>query len=135
MIIFDIDTQHDFMHRDGALYVPGADEIRAQIERLLEAAGSSGVTTISSRCAHGPDDPEFEIFPPHCIDGTVGAERIFHLKVEDLPLTVLSGEKVRPAEGSIIGVTVPPGALHLFDSQTGRRIAPVAVEAKAPVPA
>jgi nicotinamidase/pyrazinamidase len=77
MYFFDIDTQHDFMHREGALYVPNADAIWSNIERLLRAAGEKGITTISSRCAHEPGDPEFEIFPPHCIDGTPGAERIF----------------------------------------------------------
>jgi nicotinamidase/pyrazinamidase len=77
MYFFDIDTQRDFMHGEGALYVPNAEDIWSNIERLLRAAGERGIITISSRCAHEPDDPEFEVFPPHCIDGTPGAERIF----------------------------------------------------------
>jgi nicotinamidase/pyrazinamidase len=77
MYFFDIDTQHDFMHSEGALYVPNAEAIWSNIERLLRAAGEKGVTTISSRCAHEPNDPEFEVFPPHCLDGTLGAESIF----------------------------------------------------------
>ena len=81
MIFFDIDTQRDFMDPTGALYVPEAEAIRPNIERLLRAAGERKVMTISSRCAHEPDDPEFEIFPPHCIEGAPGAERVFH----DLP--------------------------------------------------
>src|SRR5262245_33921280 len=81
MIFFDVDTQRDFMDSNGALYVPGAEGIRLNIERLLRAASERKITTISSRCAHDPDDPEFEIFPPHCIDGSPGAERVF----ADLP--------------------------------------------------
>ena len=77
MIFFDIDTQHDFMDCGGALYTPDSEAIRPKIERLLHAASEHRITTISSRCAHEPDDPEFEVFPPHCIDGTYGAERIF----------------------------------------------------------
>jgi nicotinamidase/pyrazinamidase len=77
MYFFDIDTQRDFMHGEGALYVPDAEAIWPNIERLLRAAGEKGITTISSRCAHEPGDPEFEIFPPHCLAGTPGAERIF----------------------------------------------------------
>jgi nicotinamidase/pyrazinamidase len=77
MIFFDVDTQVDFMDNDGVLYVKGSDQIRPNIERLLLAAGEKKITTISSRCAHGPNDPEFSIFPPHCIEGTRGAERIF----------------------------------------------------------
>jgi nicotinamidase/pyrazinamidase len=81
MIFFDVDTQRDFMDSTGALYVPGAETIRSNIERLLRAAGDRKVTTISSRCAHDPGDPEFEMFPQHCIDGLPGAERVF----ADLP--------------------------------------------------
>jgi nicotinamidase/pyrazinamidase len=69
------------MDSTGALYVPDAKAILPNIERLLRAAGERKVMTISSRCAHEPDDPEFEIFPPHCIDGAPGAERVF----ADLP--------------------------------------------------
>lgn len=77
MYFFDIDTQRDFMQSDGALYVPNAEVIRPNIEKLLRTAGEKGITTISSCCAHEPDDAEFEIFPPHCLDGSPGAERIF----------------------------------------------------------
>jgi len=81
MIFFDIDTQSDFMDSTGALYVPEAEAIRPNVGRLLREAGDRKVTTVSSRCAHEPGDPEFEIFPPHCIDGSPGAERVF----ADLP--------------------------------------------------
>ncbi len=77
MIFFDIDTQHDFMDADGALAVPDADAIKPNLERLLRAASEHKLLTISSRCAHEPGDAEFEIFPPHCLEGTRGAERIF----------------------------------------------------------
>jgi nicotinamidase/pyrazinamidase len=77
MIFFDVDTQRDFMDPAGALYVPGAESISANIERLLRGASDRKVTTISSLCAHEPGDPEFEIFPPHCLDGDPGAERVF----------------------------------------------------------
>ena len=77
LIFFDIDTQHDFLDSDGALAVPDAQAILPNIERLLSAAGARQVLTISSRRAHGPDDAEFQVFPPHCIEGTYGAERVF----------------------------------------------------------
>lgn len=81
MIFFDIDTQHDFMDRGGALYTPDSEAIRPQVERLLRAASARRITTISSRCAHAANDPEFVVFPPHCLEGSYGAERIF----PDLP--------------------------------------------------
>lgn len=77
MIFFDIDTQHDFMDESGALAVPAAAAIKPNLERLLRLAGERQFATISSRCAHEPGDAEFEIFPPHCLEGMPGAERIF----------------------------------------------------------
>lgn len=88
MIFFDVDTQHDFMDTDGALAVPDAQSIRSNIEALLTIAGRKGIATISSRCAHDQGDPEFKIFPPHCIEGTRGAERIF-AELPELPREVL----------------------------------------------
>jgi nicotinamidase/pyrazinamidase len=69
------------MDADGALAVPDAETIKPNIERLLRTASERGITTISSRCAHQPGDPEFAVFPPHCLEDTPGAERIF----ADLP--------------------------------------------------
>lgn len=77
MIFFDIDTQLDFMVPGGGLYVEGADSIHQAIESLLKAATEKGITTISSLCAHDPDDPEFQEFPPHCIEGTPGANNLY----------------------------------------------------------
>ena len=41
----------------------------------MDVAREGRVLLISSACRHLPDDPEFEIFPPHCVRGTPG-ERI-----------------------------------------------------------
>jgi nicotinamidase/pyrazinamidase len=77
VIFFDIDTQVDFLVPSGALYVPGATAIHDSIQQLLEAAKRYGVTTFSTCCAHEPGDPEFVQFPPHCLIGTPGAERLY----------------------------------------------------------
>ncbi|MEK7831046.1 MAG: isochorismatase family protein [Acidobacteriota bacterium] len=93
MIFFDVDTQCDFMEPGGALYVPGAETINPNLERLLSAAGKHGITTISSRCAHQPGDAEFEMFPPHCLEGTRGAERIFD-GLPELPRTEIAVDEM-----------------------------------------
>ena len=77
MVFFDIDTQHDFLDPEGALYVPDAESIRKNIRLLLSAAGEHRIVTVSSSCAHEENDPEFAVFPPHCVEGTYGAERVF----------------------------------------------------------
>jgi nicotinamidase/pyrazinamidase len=76
IIFWEVDTQADFMLPGGKLYVPGAEKIIPNIERLLQAARVSHTLVVSSRCAHTENDPEFERFPPHCIRGTPGAEII-----------------------------------------------------------
>jgi nicotinamidase/pyrazinamidase len=100
MIFFDVDTQRDFMDSTGALYVPDAETIRQNIKRLLLAAGAHRVTTVSSRCAHEPGDPEFEIFPPHCIDGEAGAERVF-ADLPTLPRWEIAVDAVADAQAKI----------------------------------
>ena len=102
MIFFDVDTQVDFMDSDGALYVQGSDSIRSNIEKLLLAAGDKRITTISSRCAHEPNDPEFAIFSPHCLEGTRGAGRIF----PDLPR--LPRHEVEADAGADSGAVIAP---------------------------
>ena len=52
----------------------------------------------------------------------LGSEGLHHLKVEDVPFSVLSETKMRLEEGTEIGVIIPQEALHIFDAETGRRI-------------
>jgi nicotinamidase/pyrazinamidase len=75
-ILWEVDTQADFMLPGGKLYVPGAEKIIPNITRLVDQARQSRVLLISSADAHQPDDPEFQQWPPHCVKGTEGAELI-----------------------------------------------------------
>ena len=60
----------------GKLYVPGAEKIIPNIRRLVDEARAGRVFLVSSGDAHTPDDPEFKIFPPHCVKRTSGARII-----------------------------------------------------------
>lgn len=75
-VFMDIDTQIDFMDPAGKLYVRGAEEIIPNLVRLMEYAQEKKIPILSSADAHTPDDPEFEIWPPHCVIGTRGQRRI-----------------------------------------------------------
>lgn len=75
-ILWEVDAQTDFMLPGGNLYVPGAEKIIPNINRLVEQARQGRVLLISSADAHQPDDPEFQQWPPHCVKGTAGAELI-----------------------------------------------------------
>jgi nicotinamidase/pyrazinamidase len=73
VVFWEVDTQADFMLPGGRLYVPGAEKLMPNIRRLTDAARQGRVFLISHGCFHAQDDPEFKIFPPHCIKGTPGA--------------------------------------------------------------
>ena len=70
-VFFDIDTQIDFVYPAGALYVPGAEHILPVIGELNRRAPA----LVSTMDAHSEDDPEFQIFPHHCVVGTTGQHK------------------------------------------------------------
>jgi nicotinamidase/pyrazinamidase len=73
-IFWEVDTQADFMLPGGKLYVPGAERLLPNIQRLTDAARQDKVFLVSHGCYHVPDDPEFAAFPPHCLQQTPGAD-------------------------------------------------------------
>lgn len=83
ILFWDVDTQVDFMRPDGKLYVPQAEQIEPELRRLTAAAREHAIPLIASADDHQPSDPEisgtpdFEAtYPPHCMRGTPGAERV-----------------------------------------------------------
>jgi nicotinamidase/pyrazinamidase len=70
-VFFDIDTQIDFLYPAGALYVPGAEQIVPVVAELNRRAP----LVISTMCTHSEDDPEFQLYPHHCVAGTVGQQK------------------------------------------------------------
>jgi len=75
-ILWEVDLQADFILPGGKLYVPGAEKLLPNIRRLTDAARLGQVFLVSSGDFHAVDDPEFKIFPPHCVKGTPGAELV-----------------------------------------------------------
>ena len=75
-VFVDIDTQFDFMNPRGNLYVPDAEDIIDNIKKLFDYAKKRNIKILSSIDAHTVDDPEFKLFPAHCIKGTSGNQKI-----------------------------------------------------------
>ena len=73
VVFWEVDTQADFMLPGGKLYVPGAEKLLFNIQKLTQAARDGRVFLVSHGCYHAPNDPEFSTFPPHCVKGTSGA--------------------------------------------------------------
>jgi nicotinamidase/pyrazinamidase len=74
-IFFDVDTQLDFLYPAGSLYVPGAEELLPALSKLTRYAKESQIQIISTADAHTEDDPEFEVWKPHCVAGTTGQQK------------------------------------------------------------
>jgi nicotinamidase/pyrazinamidase len=95
VIFWAVDTQADFMLPDGKLYVPGAEHILPNLNRLTDEAREGRVLLISHGCIHTPDDPEFAQFPPHCIRDTPGANFVPHALAENV-VVVPNHPQARP---------------------------------------
>jgi nicotinamidase/pyrazinamidase len=79
-----IDMIEDFAHEGGALYCgPTMGQIIPVIQRELSRARAAGEPVVYLTDNHVPDDAEFEVFPPHAIVGTTGAEIIPELAPDE----------------------------------------------------
>ncbi|HEX9141542.1 MAG TPA: isochorismatase family cysteine hydrolase [Gaiellaceae bacterium] len=95
-VLWDVDTQFDFMYPHGKLYVPGAVHTIPAMQRLVDAARASGIVHVASADDHEltdaeiADEPDFRnTYPPHCLRGTRGALKIPETEQEDpVPLTL-----------------------------------------------
>jgi nicotinamidase/pyrazinamidase len=101
-ILWDVDTQYDFMFSDGKLYVPEAEEILGALARLTRSARTRGMRRWGSIDYHSLQDaelsetPDFDTtYPPHCLAGTSGAIKVDATRAVD-PLWV-DGDLVDPA--------------------------------------
>lgn len=83
VVFFDIDTQFDFISPQGALYVKGAEKVVKNLKKLVDYARKNKITVVATTDAHIPDDPEFKEFPPHCVFGAPGQEKVDETKQKD----------------------------------------------------
>ena len=138
-IFWDVDTQYDFMHHDGKLYVPGSEEIIPVLKRLTQYAHRHGIRIVASADDHLAGHRELstepdwtETFPEHCMRGTPGQRKIpeTHLRnplvIEPAPQDpVALAARVREHDGDILFHK------HWFDVFTNPNVLPV-VDALAP---
>lgn len=72
-----VDLQRDFCE-GGALAVPHGDALVPTVQKLADRAAERGIPVYASKDWHPPDHVSFEAqggpWPPHCVQGTPGAE-------------------------------------------------------------
>jgi nicotinamidase/pyrazinamidase len=82
-VLWDVDTQVDFVRAEGKLAVPDAESALPAMARLVAAARTAGIPHVASVDDHELTDDEIseepdyrETYPPHCLRGTRGAAKV-----------------------------------------------------------
>jgi nicotinamidase/pyrazinamidase len=96
LVLWDVDTQVDFVEPDGKLAVPGALGAVPAMARLVEVARAAGVPHVASADDHELTDPEISdapdfstTYPPHCLRGTRGAAKVAETaQLDPVPLAL-----------------------------------------------
>src|SRR5215470_2335111 len=118
-VLWEVDAQTDFMLSGGKLYVPGAEKIIANVNRLVEQARQGRVLLISSADAHAADDPEFHQWPPHCVKGTTGAELIPEARAARVLVIPNESDCVLPSDfRAYQQLLLEKNTLDVFDNPT-----------------
>jgi len=133
VIFWDVDTQYDFMHADGKLYVPDAERIIGNLQRLTDYAHTHRIRIVASADDHMLGDVEISdtpdwktTFPPHCLRGTPGQRKIPETALRD-PL-VIEPARTEPAALSQRAGTHRGDILfhkHRFDVFSNENVMPV----------
>jgi len=83
ILFWAVDCQNDFMNKDGALYVEGAEAIKSNLKKLTSIAINYNIPVVNTRDWHEATDEELSetpdfinTFPKHCMKDTKGAEFI-----------------------------------------------------------
>ncbi len=133
VLFWDVDTQVDFMHADGKLYVPEAESLIPNLKRLTDHAHAQGSRIVASADDHVSGHrelsatPDFrETFPEHCMRGTPGQAKIAETRLRE-PL-VIEPDAEDPAHLAD-RVNSHPGDIlfhkHWFDVFTNPNVGPV----------
>jgi nicotinamidase-related amidase len=84
-----VDMQNDFVNEKGSLVVEAAGETVPRIQKLLNAAREAGLHIAFTQDTQVENDPEWDIWPKHCKQGTWGWEIIDELNPHDNELICL----------------------------------------------
>ena len=95
-LLWDVDTQIDFVYAGAKLPVPGAEAAAPAMARLVRWSAEQGVTHVATVDDHELTDPEISdapdyetTYPPHCLRGTPGAAKVPETaQLDPLPISL-----------------------------------------------
>ena len=125
-VVIVVDMLRGFLEEGHPLYCgAAARSIIPCLRRLLEQETAKGSPIIFLKDAHAPDDKEFEMFPPHCVEGTLECDIIPELaefEGEMIPKRRYSGfydtildarlREVQPEKLIVVGVCTDICVMH-----------------------
>jgi nicotinamidase/pyrazinamidase len=128
-VFFDIDSQLDFLYPAGALYVPHAERIVGALAHLNRCAARHGIPVVSTTDAHFENDPEFRVWPHHCVAGTMGQHKAEATLLEkravvpnrDCDLSIIGGARQIIVEKQTVDVFAPPNLSRVIERLGGDR--------------
>jgi nicotinamidase/pyrazinamidase len=132
-LFWDVDTQFDFMEPQGALYVPGAQDIIGKVSEVRRFALAHGFSILSDVDWHRLDDPEISqqpdlktTFPPHCLADTRGAERVGYLggvPIDYVEINRLDMARLRKfVEKDQFHLVIRKHSLNVFDNPSTHKL-------------
>ncbi len=96
ILFWNVDTQRDFINKDGALYIPGAEKIKPTLQYLTSLAKKFNLSIVNTLDFHKLTDAEISTnpnfkttFPIHCKEGTEGVYLIPETDVKNGDFTVV----------------------------------------------
>lgn len=96
-----VDIQNDFLP-GGALAVPEGDQVVPILNQYIDRFAASALTVYATRDWHPPVTRHFRqyggIWPPHCVQGTWGAE--FHPDLKLSPGVIIMSKGMDPERDS-----------------------------------
>ena len=107
-----VDVQNDFCP-GGSLAVPGGDAVVPVLNAYMQRAHGAGVPVFASRDWHPAHTLHFQAeggpWPPHCVQGTHGAEFHPDLRLPDGATVVSKGMSARDEGYSAMEALTPEG--------------------------
>lgn len=105
LLFWNVDTQFDFMNKEGKLYVPDSELILPLLKRITSFAKQADIQVVNSADHHFPDAKELSdtpdyisTFPPHCMANSDGASYMKEVQPENSSILkwdqLYSGEEI-----------------------------------------